>query len=68
MRHAERARKPSSFLKPVHYNKSYGSETPIGSIQFTAITEIMATKVRGPILSNREPLTRIYILEETRWL
>ena len=37
MRHAERARKPSSFLKSVHYNKSYASETPMQSIEFTAI-------------------------------
>ena len=37
LRHGERARKPSSFWKSVHYNKSYGPETPIGSIQFTAI-------------------------------
>ena len=37
MRHAERARKPSSFLKSVHYNKSYASETPMKSIEFTAI-------------------------------
>ena len=38
MRHAERARKPSSFLKSVHYNKSYASETPMQSIEFTAIS------------------------------
>ena len=37
LRHGERARKPSSFWKSVHYNKGYGPETPIGSIQFTAI-------------------------------
>ena len=37
MRHAERARKPSSFLKSVHYNKSYAAETPMQSIEFTAI-------------------------------
>ena len=39
MRHAERARKPSSFLKSVHYNKSYASETPMQSIEFTAIEQ-----------------------------
>ena len=37
MRHAERARKPSIFFKSVHYNKSYASETPMQSIEFTAI-------------------------------
>ena len=40
LRHGERARKPSSFFKSVHYNKSYGSETPMQSIEFTAISDI----------------------------
>ena len=48
LRHGERARKPSSFWKSVHYNKSYGPETPIGSIQFTAIAKMHLHKIEYP--------------------